>query len=267
MIFVQHQPSPVIKSCVRLLWYCRAPALPHARERVLPRGEMEIIVNLACDTLTELSMEQPGAVYALPPCIVVGPLRRYDLVDTRDLTELVGIVFWPGGAAPFLREDAGAFFERFISLEDVVPCRDLRALLHEQMSPQRKLVALESWLIARLAGRPLQRKPVAVQALNLLRHHSVHHAARSLSLSERRLHQIVKTEIGLSPKLWSRMQRFQHAVALLHAGAEPRWEQLALECGFYDQSHFCNEFKAFSGMDPSTYSDARRVWANHVPER
>jgi AraC-like DNA-binding protein len=125
---------------------------------------------------------------------------------------------------------------------------------------------LESWLATGLKGRLLQRKPMTTHALNLLRQHSVRDAARLLSISERRLHQIFHAEVGLSPKLWSRLQRFQHAVHLLHSGAEPRWEQLALESGFYDQPHFCNEFKAFSGIDPSTYSGSRRMWANHVPE-
>jgi AraC-like DNA-binding protein len=266
MIYVEHQPGLALQSCVRLLWYCRAPALPHARERILPRGEMQIIINLAGDTLTEHSLDRAGTVSPLPPSIVVGARRRYDLVDTRDLAELLGIVFWPGGAAPFLQEDAVAFFEKFISLEDVLSCHDIRARFHEQTSPIQKLLALEDWLTAGLDGRHLQRNPVAIMALNLLKRHSVRDTARALSISERRLHQIFTAEVGLSPKLWSRVQRFQHALGLLHTGAEPRWEQLALACGFYDQSHFCNEFKAFSGIDPGTYSSSHRIWVNHIPE-
>jgi AraC-like DNA-binding protein len=266
MIYVEHQPGPAIGGCVRLLWYCKAPALLHARERILPRGEMQIVVNLAGDRLTQHSIDQAGDVWDLPSSIVVGARGRYDLVDTRDLEELLGVVFWPGGAAPFFREDAGAFFEKFIALDDVVGCGDVRALLQEQRSPQEKLVALERWLAAGVTDRRSPRKPVVTYALHLLSHHSVRESARLLALSERRLHQLFTTEVGLSPKLWSRVQRFQRAVDLLHKGAEPRWSTLALDCGFYDQSHFCNEFRAFSGLDPSGYSDARRVWANHVPE-
>ena len=266
MIYVEHQPGPAISACVRFLWYCRAPALAHARERILPRGDMQIVVNLAGDTLTQHSMDDAGEVSALPLSIVVGARGRYDIVDTRDLEELLGVVFWPGGAAPFFREDAGAFFEKFISLEDVVGCSDFRARLQEQRSPQQKLLALERWLAAGVADRLPRRKPVVIQALHLLSRHSVRASARLLALSERRLRQIVTTEVGLSPKLWSRVQRFQRAVDLLHKGAEPRWSTLALECGFYDQSHFCNEFRAFSGLDPSGYSASHRVWANHVPQ-
>jgi AraC-like DNA-binding protein len=266
MIYVEHQPGPAISGCVRRLWYCKAPSLPHARERVLPRGDMQIIVNLAGDRLTQHSIDHAGDAWPLPASIVVGPRGRYDLVDTRDLEELVGVVFWPGGAAPFFREDAGPFFEKFISLEDIVGRWDVRALLQEQPSPREKLLALERWLAAGVTEDLRRRKPAVIQALELLSRHSVRESARSLGLSERRLHQIFMTEVGLSPKLWSRVQRFQRAVDLLHKGAEPRWSTLALDCGFYDQSHFCNEFNAFSGINPSAYSSSRRVWVNHVPE-
>ena len=266
MIYVERQPGPAIASCVRLLWYCRAPALPHARERVLPRGEMQIILNLAAERLTDCSLEDAEMVRSLAPSIVVGPRGKYELVDTRDLAELVGIVFWPGGAAPFLHEDASTFFERFVSLEDVMPSRDLRDRIREQTSARSKLAVMEQWIVGRWAEGLPQRKPLTVHALELLRRYSVGEAARRLSISERRLHQVLKAEVGLSPKLWSRVQRFQQAVGCLHAGKEPRWEQLALACGFYDQSHFCNEFRAFSGIDPTTYAASPRLWSYHVPE-
>jgi AraC-like DNA-binding protein len=95
---------------------------------------------------------------------------------------------------------------------------------------------------------------------------TVAEVARSTGWSERRFSQIFREQVGLSPKVWCRVQRFQRAVKLLHAGADVRWTELALDCGFYDQSHFANEFRAFSGIDPTTYSTLRGTpWANHVP--
>ena len=43
------------------------------------------------------------------------------------------------------------------------------------------------------------------------------------------------------------------------------WAELALRCGYYDQSHFANDFRAFSGINPTTYSAHRGPWQNHVP--
>ena len=81
---------------------------------------------------------------------------------------------------------------------------------------------------------------------------------------ERYLSQVFRERVGLSPKAWCRVQRFQRAVRELHRGADVRWAELALECGYYDQSHFANEFRAFSGIDATTYTVGKTVWANHV---
>jgi AraC-like DNA-binding protein len=64
--------------------------------------------------------------------------------------------------------------------------------------------------------------------------------------------------------MWLRVQRFQVAVRALHKKVDIPWATLALECGYYDQSHFANDFRAFSGIDPTTYSVQRGCWQNHV---
>jgi AraC-like DNA-binding protein len=53
-------------------------------------------------------------------------------------------------------------------------------------------------------------------------------------------------------------------VRIIHSGADVRWAELSLDCGFYDQAHFANEFRAFSGVDATTYSSLRTQWANHI---
>ena len=93
---------------------------------------------------------------------------------------------------------------------------------------------------------------------------SVRETARQIGWSERRFSQVFREEVGLAPKVWCRIQRFQRAVRQLHAGADIRWAELALDCGYYDQSHFANEFRAFSGVDATTYSARRTLWANHI---
>ena len=86
---------------------------------------------------------------------------------------------------------------------------------------------------------------------------TVRDVARSTGWSERRFSQVFREQVGLSPKVWCRVQRFQRAVKQLHAGVDVPWAKLALDCGYYDQSHFANEFRAFSGVDVTTYSANR----------
>ena len=61
------------------------------------------------------------------------------------------------------------------------------------------------------------------------------------------------TEVGLAPKLFGRVQRFQHAADLSQHAAKVDWAQLAFECGYFDQSHLIHEFVEFSGVSPADY--------------
>jgi AraC-like DNA-binding protein len=166
---------------------------------------------------------------------------------------------------------------RFINLEDFwgSEARSLRDQLCELSSPQLRLTCFEAFLRRKLDDRTSRSvfnpHPAVCFALHCFRRVpsaiSVAEVARGTGWSERRVTQLFREQVGLTPKVWCRIQRFQHAVRQLYAGVDIPWGDLALDCGYYDQSHFANEFRAFSGIDITTYSVAgRTLWANHVLE-
>jgi transcriptional regulator GlxA family with amidase domain len=71
-----------------------------------------------------------------------------------------------------------------------------------------------------------------------------------LNVSSRRLERSFLTHVGMSPKLFSRLVRFDRAVRDLAARGETPWSQFALAHGYSDQAHFINEFKEFAGVTP-----------------
>jgi AraC-like DNA-binding protein len=188
------------------------------------------------------------------------------------MADLIGIVFSPGGFTAFASDAAHHFSNRTVALDSIWAgdTEQLRDDLREIASPQGRLQWLEQFLVARFTSRLESRlRPPQVQfALRYFSHNpsiaSVRETARQIGWSERRFSQVFREEVGLTPKVWCRIQRFQLAVRQLHAGADIRWAELALDCGYYDQSHFANEFRAFSGVDATTYSARRTVWANHI---
>ena len=261
MVYLECRPSLPLAASIRSLWYACAPDLPHERERVLPNGCIQIVISLAADALTDCDGD---TLTPLPAAILVGARGRYEVVHTRDMAELAGIVFRPGGLGPWLQQPADRFFEQSVALDDVWPVQDMRDRLREAGTPSHKLALLDALLVERLRGRELRMRPAIQCALAGLTRNSVRQTALAVGLSERRLHQIFREDAGLSPKLWSRVYRFQKALAALHSGEETRWDRLALDCGYFDQSHFSNDFRAFSGIDPTTYSGRRGRWQNHV---
>ena len=272
MLYLEHIPVPPLAGAVRSLWYAHAPSVAHRLERVLPTGRIQVIINLARDFLFDCPEDGPHL--RMPPALIIGARSIYEIIDSSDMADLIGIVFEPGGFSPFAADAVDLFTNRTIPLEDLSgpQARGLRDRLREMPSPQAKLRCLESFLIERFATR-LQRKPTQIPQVRFALQHfhrvpalsTVHAMALNTGWSERRFSQIFREEVGLTPKTWCRVQRFQRAVNQLHAGIDVPWADLALDCGFYHQSHFANEFRAFSGIDATTYSTRRTLWANHVP--
>jgi AraC-like DNA-binding protein len=265
MVYLQIPPSPHLSSWVRSLWYCRAGRTPRRRERVLPDGCMQIILNLSHGYLTECG-EDGKADRRLPRAIVTGARARYAFVDSVDMEELAGIVIQPGGFAGLFCERADLFFEQSIGLDEVWDCASLADRLRDASTPVEKLRTLEALLTGQV--HPATRRSEMVdQALHLFRTKDLRIAecARSIGISERRLSLVFREQVGMSPIMWLRMCRFQAAVRALYDRVDVPWAELALRCGYYDQSHFANDFRAFSGINPTTYSVHRGPWQNHVP--
>jgi AraC-like DNA-binding protein len=264
MVYLQQVPSPALRSWVHSLWYCNAPKMPRGRERVLPNGCVQIILNLSREYLTDCG-EDGTAHERHSRGIVVGVRDRYQIVDTADMEETAGVVIRPGGFTGLFRERADLLFQRVIALEDIWHEPLLFEYLAEALTPLQKLTCLDK-LLAGLVGKRSLRSEITDHALYLLRvkHLSIAECARSIGVSERRLSQVFREEVGVSPKLWARIHRFQTVTRALHAGVNIPWVELALDCGYYDQSHFANDFRAFSGLDASAYSAHVTRWQNHV---
>jgi AraC-like DNA-binding protein len=270
MIYLERTPAPPLNACVRLLWYTAAPQVAHWRERILPSGCVQVILNLARDYVLEIPENAPAR--RLAPSLVVGARSVYEIVDCSDMADLVGITFEPGGFAPFAADSVDLFSNQNVPLQDVwgTMAEGLRDRLCQLPDPQAKLLCLEKFLLQKFGGHH-RRNSMVEFALSRFGQVpavcSVREVAKRTGWSERRFSQIFREEVGLAPKVWCRIRRFQWAVERLHAGADVPWAELALDGGFYDQSHFANEFRAFSGIDASSYSALRSRWANQIPAK
>jgi methylphosphotriester-DNA--protein-cysteine methyltransferase len=117
--------------------------------------------------------------------------------------------------------------------------------------------------------RPLELHPAVTYALQQFRSparsDSVAAVTARIGLSSRRFIQLFHQQVGLTPKTFSRVRRFQRVLCSIHAKREVDWAQLALDCGYYDQAHFIHDFQAFSGLTPRIYMTLATPHLNHVP--
>jgi AraC-like DNA-binding protein len=272
VLYLERRPAAPLDQYVRMLWLTRAPEIRPRRERILPNGCVQLILNLERDFLRECP--EGGPDLPMAPALVVGGRSVYEIISSADMADLMGVVFEPDGFALFAGDAVDRFSNRSIALDDAwgAGTRALRDRLRETTRLDERFACLEAFLLDRWKARAGRRSAEPARAVRYALGRfgrtpaltTVRAVARSTGWSERRFSQVFREEVGHTPKVWCRIQRFQQAVRRLHAGADVRWAEMALDCGFYDQSHFANEFRAFSGVDATTYSALKTQWANHI---
>jgi len=271
MLFRTHIPRPPLNNFVDLFWlYDGYSPGPHSKERLMPDGSVELVINLKEDEARIYDREDLARCERLPGAILAGPHSRFFVIDTAQQDSVIGIHFKPGGAFPFFRLPADELHNLHVSLEDLwgVEARLLRERLLEAPTPEKKFQVIEDCLMAQ-AFKPLERHRAVGFALGLFR--NIHTApamadvSDQIGISSRRFIQLFSGEVGLTPKLFCRVRRFQQVLQMIHRGDDCDWVDLAASCGYFDQAHFIHDFKAFSGINPTTYMAQKTEHLNHVP--
>jgi AraC-like DNA-binding protein len=259
MEYLGRKPAPPLDAYVERIWYC-SDVPQHTRERVLPGGgTMDLIINLVEDEIRIFDAEDPNVVRARGGALVGGVQTCGRLCDPRQRASVAGVHFRPGGAFPFLGISSSEIVNNHVALDDVWGSRgrSLREQLQEARSASDRLRLLEAALLRRLrqARRTHPAVRVAVQALGPgATDARVSEVAAAVGLSHRRFIEVFEREVGLTPKLFARLQRFHRVKQqLASAGGPESWAAFALACGYFDQSHMIRDFVRFSGISPSSY--------------
>lgn len=269
VLYLTHTPGPPLGEFVDYLWLLRhAPS--HSRERVLPSGTFELVVNLHDNEFRIGRSERPEAWERYSGAMLSGPYGGSFAIDTENHASIMGVHFRPGGAFPFLDPPARDLADVHLDLEilwgrSVV---ELRERLCEAAGPEERFRLMEAALAAHVI-RSLRHHgavSIALQEFEQGGGSSIRGLARKVGLSQRRFIQVFKDEVGLSPKRFARVKRFRNALGAIPAAGDPDWAGLAAECGYFDQAHLIHEFHAFSGFKPSEYLRHRneRVKDHHV---
>ena len=222
-------------------------------ERILPDGCIELIVNLA-DPFRRC--HEDGTRETQPLLFVVGQMERYLLVEPTGCVDLLGVRFRPAGALPFLRLPAHELSGRYVSLDALSPRLSgaITDRLYVIPTIATRLSALEGVLLAwiRDARPPDAYCEEAVRWILARRgRDSICGLTRHLGISERMLERRFDESVGLSPKLFSRIIRFQSVFQSAQQAGPLNWAAVAADCGYYDQAHFIRDFREFSGQSPA----------------
>lgn len=264
MNYVMRKPAPPLDALIDTLWLL-TDAPSHARERIVPAGTFELVVNLQADEIRVYA--EDGTARRHGGAVVSGAFTRSFVVDTQAHASMLGVHFQPGGAPAFLGAAADALRDSHVALADIwspAAATSLRdALCSASTAADRFSImerALRDRMIHRLAGRP------CTQALLRRPGRSVLAVATELGKSHRSFIRAFSAEAGLTPKLFLRIQRFNAAFRLAAMPDRRSWAELAVDCGYYDQSHLIRDFAEFADVTPAAFArlPAELVKPDHI---
>lgn len=264
--YVSRVPRPPLDGLIDDLYYLEG-APPYARLSLPPPSAL-LIVNLGAPFRIRAGTDIEMADFA-DGCVVTMPTRAWEFgypLRTRS----VGVHFKPWGLAPFLPMPAAELCDRPVTVEQVwgrSAIAELRDRLATAAGPYEMLTLLEEELMRRLsetAGLGLVRRASSVivatsgaVAIGDLR--------VSAGVSSTHLAQRFKELIGVTPKRLARTYRFAATVFSIDPAGPIDWGDLAGGAGYFDQAHFAHEFRAFTGLTPTRYVEARRRFLREHP--
>ncbi|HEX6227648.1 MAG TPA: helix-turn-helix domain-containing protein [Chryseolinea sp.] len=257
MQYCSYTPSSLLSKYIKCYWTLEDDCEMQVanRERIFPDGSMELVFHYG-DLFKKY--DDKAGVFIQPRSFLHGQIKRFIDLEPTGRVGVFSVRFLPGGAYAFLRSDMDELAERSISLEDLWGVDGLT--LEEKMlgarSTSLRIHVIEEFFLRLL--KTYDRSQNAIDhCVNLILNSESSIPVESLSeevnLGRRQLERKFTASVGLSPKLFTRIIRFQRTLQLIENASANSLTSVAYAHGFYDQSHFTKDFKEFTGLNPRQY--------------
>lgn len=249
--FLRLPPPADLADHVESFWFMRGagPAAMPEGHRILPDGCMEFVFQLG-DPFRERNLD--GTWRLQPRLLLVGQMERRVDVKPGGVIRTAGIRFRPAGLAAFVAGDLGRFANRIVPLAPALG-EDLGPLV-ARLRSARRFERCAALLGDFLRGRRREGDPAMANASARLAQApgpvDLGALARRFRLSERQFRRRFEAAVGLGPKRFARLVRFQRVFEERRERDGRVWSRVALDCGYYDQAHFNRDFRAFTGVRP-----------------
>ena len=221
-----------------------------AAQTIVPDGRCELIINFA----QPFQNHRDGRWHIQPDCFFVGQIIGPFLLRPAGPAKVIGVRFHAYGASRLLALPIFELTDSIVSVDAISPSlhRELERMRELRSTPEQ--IALLDLIMRTRAELIGSDDPLVSFAVNEFERTAglinISGLANRVGLSTRQFERRFRTEVGIGPKLFGRVQRFQRVFRAFE-DARPNWVDVAVDCGYYDQSHLIRDFREFSGNTPT----------------
>ena len=249
MEFRRIQPTGRAARAVECYWIVRDNNSTRVKQKIIPDGFAEIIFHFGDAYRIDLD----GRWKKQGRRLLAGQITKHFFLENTGVSDMLGIKLKPTAPAHLFGISMKDIVDRVINLDkkikiDVTNIDDSFNQLCEDYPVDHPADKAVDIIFSK-------KGMVTIGAI-----------CGELSVSERYLQQLFQKYVGLSPKFFARVVRFSHIFQVIK-DKDPDWAQVVYEAGYYDQSHFIRNFKAFTGEDPGEYIFGEKTLANFFMKR
>jgi AraC-like DNA-binding protein len=257
MTYKEIIPGSLLKQYIKCYYVYESSSNVAFEDTVFPSGCIEIIFNLGTGQWQTATADG----FTTNPAVELwGQIIRPLPIKSVGKNTMLGIRFFPHAAAYFLHDKVELFNNQVIDFSDVSghTVHSLHSQLLETPTWNKRIELVEAFLLCRLSlsEKKFGKADVVSDVMNEIREKdffdNIDNVASRYGITSRYLQKLFLQYTGLTPKLYSKINRFQNSLRLV-TKKDTSLTSIAYDCGYFDQSHFIREFKSFTGVTPSGY--------------
>lgn len=260
MIFTIHRPENWLKPYIEQFIYFKDYMPEHALERVVPDGGVYLISEL--DGMPRAVVDndslEPRQTYTR--AWISGIHNEYISITAKPKSEMFVVQFKPHGALPFFHCSMDRLKNSVVPAETVLSDAifEFRDRLLKAVDDQHKIQEAEAWLETRYE-KALEPDEIIFTAVERMHadpafgQTSLQEIIQKSGVSDKHFIHLFKKFLGLTPKQFQRVLRFNELLQVVKREEEISWSAVSAACGYFDQAHFIKEFKRFCGINPKAF--------------
>lgn len=262
MFFKRFAPDKELELFIDCYWIVEDDNTTPRQQKIVPDGFNEIIFHLGDPYRIRLYDQWELQSDSL----LAGQIRKHFYLENTGRSDIVGIKLKPTALTYLFGLNMYQFADKVVDLSSGLGTHfsDAANQLRAIKDHNEKINVLNNHFRKLLPGKPFLETAADRAADIIFAQHGmipVSAIARVAGVGERQLENLFKKYIGLSPKFYTRIIRFNYIFSLIQENNQS-WTGIAFEASFFDQSHFIRNFKDFTGENPSDYSFDEKNLAN-----
>lgn len=270
MIFQAHIPTFPLDRFIDLFVYFERAEHAHTVDRFLPNGDTEILIDFNDAPQYIYDNDTLKEIQACNSMWTSGLRTEPITIPSGNGAAMMVITFKKGMAAPFFPFPMQEITDSVVDADLVwgAEFTSLRERLLGTDDISERFRMVEAFLVYRFRSR-LEMNPCIAFAVGEMSARpdawSIARINQKIGYSQKHFTDLFRKNVGVTPKAYLKLMRFQKAVRTIDAAGDIDWGTIADDCGFYDQAHFINDFKHFSGFTPEQYVKISTNYQNYLP--